>query len=562
MKKLVLATTLLLLAGLSTGQSLQNFEYNLENGFEKDLTGGEAFNQEINFSNTAERPVPLALEIKVDGENFSMSSSGDEFDLGDSSIRIKDYSVYDYWNAIDERDEFPFKVMELENPGDDVPQKILVMNGACTGPGELRSFDLGDDCSSEDDLENVPGVDISNLSVEKRPEYDSDDVEGSISHDLLPGDRPEPIFDPDNSTVVPILYDGALTDVEEGSDVAVSDYSLVPARFDFYTESVSLDASYEQENDAGLYRFPYESSLMISDGADVSIEVVFDSSVRIRPDSYSFEFDVRSDPGFASATESKSIDNGTATVEVEGESVDASVDISAEEDNASVTVESYEETTVSPPEPDSEFVGGLGVEVTKNESEVDSSGNISISYDQELIDERALEEESMGVYYFNESRAEWTTEGAEVINRDTEDNVITAEASHFSVYAAFAEEESSSQDTESSDSGWVDWTPESTENSTDTSSENTTEDDVTQEPSDTEESSPQDSQDTEGPQEDDEQASENISGEQDETVDEMPNNQLTGLFTDQPSDTALPVLAAVLIGLLIYFYRERLKELY
>lgn len=540
-KKILLATLTMLMVGFSAGQTLQNFEYSPSSGFEKSLTGGESFTQEINFTNAADRPVPLAVEIKVDGERYNMSSSGAEFDLNEGSIKVEGYSIYEYWDTtISTLGNFaPFKVLELDNPSEGVPERILVRVDACASRDDDQSFSFeieGWSCDSED----VSVGSAENLSVGNRFEYERNEVDGEVSTESL---SQIPVnVEWDNSTVVPVI--DSSVDLENIGEIDSSDYYLVPARFAISSDS-QLSIDYRQSEDEGVYRFPSDSPVMISDGADVSLELVLESSPRIKPDSYSFEFDVRSRPGFASETENESLGSDhEANVTVETGSVTTSVDVTSNETDANVTVQSYEEVTVAPPEPDNEFVGGVGVEVS-GKGEVEASGNITVSYDQAVVDQNNLDEDSMSVYYYNESRGVWTTEGVEVVERDTLENSVTAEADHFSTYAAYAEEEETQQDDgsdsdDSADTFFVQTSSEDEENQTqDSQNEDETESETGQDQS--QEDAQQQEEDTQNQQESE--------GTQQENNQEQSQDQgITGQFLGSPTNIG-GIIVAVLVAM-------------
>ena len=563
-KKLALGLLLVLLVGLSAGQTLQNFEYSPEDGFDRSLTGGESLVQEINFSSGVDRPVPLAVEIGVEAEEHGMSSTGAEFDLSESSIRLEDYSLYDYWNvegsSSDEGSDYPpeFEVLELDDPQEGVPGRIIAMEDACVTPsGEPLKADSDQDDKDGCDFENIPGVSSANLSVDNRVEYDRSEVEGNISNEPLP-----PASGIDNSTVVPVM--NSSLSLEESSEIDPSDYDLVPARFSMEGSLSSFDQNYGLQGEKGVYRLPLKS-LKISDGADVSLEIVMESSPRIRPDTFSFEFDVRSVPGFASESKNESVgEDGEAEVEVGTDSVTTSVDVSAEE-GSNVSVESYDEVAVAPPRPDSEFVGGVGVEVTKDNEQVEASGNITVSYDQSVVDSNDLDEDSMDVYYFNESRGGWTGEGVEVVERDVEDNTVTAEADHFSTYAVFADQEEPTETGDNTVDGFdgpVEFAPPRDEeeevNDSEPQDESDGEDDIQQNDTqeDDEDSSGDDGTGLE--QGDDE----STAGPQQDSGPENPTGP-TGLFTGQSGNVVLGLMALLVavLAVLQYVGRVDIREL-
>ncbi|WP_414837611.1 hypothetical protein ACK3SF_05065 [Candidatus Nanosalina sp. VS9-1] len=412
-KTILLAFLILVLLTAVSAQSLQNFEYSPEQDFERSLTGGESFNQTINFTSEADRDLPFGLRVTVENEstNFETGESlGAEFDLTGS----------------------------LEDSGS-----------------------------------------VRDLSFKKRL------TEGNL------------------------IYVGGID-----------------------TEDENLSA--ESEN---------------------SLEIKVEADRRISPDSFEFEFDVRSNPGFAAETNSSDVGaDNSAEVKVGSSSV--SVQTSS---GKNVTVERYEETTVSPPE-NRNFVGGVGIEVKDdNGDDAEANGTVSIGYSQQTINQNNLDEDSMSVYFFNETSQEWTKDGVTVVNRDTASNVVEASVSHFSTYAAFAPEEDASSESSDGGSGWIEFDPQQASEST-TESENDT--------SETEENTSErsDEQDSEAS---DREEPENITDNelegndeaQDDMQQERPRNRLTGFFSSQPSEVAVPVIAVILAALM-YVYRKSLIARY
>lgn len=282
-----------------------------------------------------------------------------------------------------------------------------------------------------------------------------------------------------------------------------------------------------------------------------NLELQVETDQAIRPDNFNFNFDVRAAPGFASESNNTEFENEIAQATVDESSVSVNSD-----NGQNLAVESYEETTVSAPE-DTEFVGGLGVEVTDSRGDkADAEGTISIAYDQDVVNDDDLDEDSMQIYYYNESSMSWTTEGVEIVDRDTDENLIEAEVTHFSTYAAFAEEE---QDSSSGGSGgdfdpsdFIDDADEPEEdvdvdqNADDQESDESSEDDVQEQP--------------EEEQQQEENAGQEDQIESEETTQQPNSNNpsesqgITGLFTASESGG---LAAAVLGVVLAVFYLQR-----
>lgn len=298
-----------------------------------------------------------------------------------------------------------------------------------------------------------------------------------------------------------------------------------------------------------------------------SLEVKVSSNPAIAPDTFDFRFEVRSVPGFASETETTNVSNGSAEVEVEENEVEINLDDNDTE--ANVTVESYEETTTAPPEPEESFVGGVGVEVEDNESnDVEANGTVSIGYSQTVVDNRDLVESSMDVHFYNGSSQTWTTEGVDVVNRDTENNVVEAEVSHFSTYAAFAPEEEPEEVSYPAAGEIIDYEPQeeddTEENETETVQNQTEDTDQTGEGSDTQEQEDETSQQGQegtGTEESDLEGSQ----ESEDTTDEEGESQaITGEFFTSDTGTTggiLIILLAALVIFLEYTGRIEIREL-
>jgi len=290
----------------------------------------------------------------------------------------------------------------------------------------------------------------------------------------------------------------------------------------------------------------------LSAGSDYSVELVVEADPRIRPDSFGFEFDVRSVAGFASESETEVVDfSENSSVEVEAG--DSEVEVSADEDSeVNVTVESYDEVTVSPPDEDSSFVGGVGVDVEKGGEEVEASGTVSIGYDQSYVDENGLNESSMDVYFYDEASGEWTTEGVDVVSRDLQENVVEADVEHFSTYALFAEVRE--DEVVPSFTGPIEWSPPRGEEDVNDSTQ-------------PDQNGTDEQEDTDSGEDQDQSQDESSEGEdpgQQETGPQQsqPGSGPTGFFTAQTGNVALglAVLFVAVVGVLQYLGRVDVRK--
>lgn len=422
-KKILLALTLFALVTGVSAQSLQNFEYSPEDDYSVDLTGGESFTQNVNFTSEADRELPFGVRVTVENDTTN-------FETGETIVGTE--------------------------------------------------FD-------------VTGT-LTDSRIERRLSFTQRLTDGNL------------------------VYIGSIN-----------------------TENNSLGAFSEN-----------------------SLNLEIEANPAISPDNFNFEFDVRSAPGFAVETNSARVDSSTGQAEVNVGSSSVSVNT---ETGTDVTVESYNETTVSAPNENSNFVGGVGVEVRdSNNQDAEANGTVSIGYSQQVVDDRNLNENSMEVYFYNESISQWTTEGVEVVNRDTEDNVVEANVTHFSTYAAFAEEEqtstSSSSDDDSS-AGPIPFTPEE-EDQDQTETQNDSEE--TQETTDQEnETVNQTDNETQADQTDNQ--TETGTGESEGPSEQAQQNAApqspVGQFLESESNVfgGLIVLLVALVALLQYTGRVELREL-
>jgi hypothetical protein len=472
----------------------------------------------------------------------------DGFEMSDFIAEINEYA------GGDDSDVSVYEVSDEVRENESIPTHVYYLSDGIDADGfeEVESYEAIRQSDLGYDPEQTPANGIVDIG-----EYE-DDV-GFV-----------PIIEGFQSST-----DGGDLDLGSDEDLGLSDglnasdYTLVrPDNTLNYTsnnERFSIDdlVSVDVNGSSIDYSFAPET-IGVLPGSENRLKIVFDSDYRIMPDTFSFEFDVRSVPGFASESKNESVgEDGRAEVEVGTDSVTTSVDVSAEE-GSNVSVESYEQLSVAPPEPESEFVGGVGVEVTKNEKKVEASGNITVSYDQGVLDSNDLDEGSMEVYYFNESRGEWTGEGVEVVDRDVEDNTVTAEADHFSTYAVFADQEEPTETGDNTVDGFdgpVEFAPPRDEeeevNDSEPQDESDGEDDIQQ--NDTQEDDEDGSDDDTGLEQGDD---ESTAGPQQDSGPENPAGP-TGLFTGQSGNVVLGLMALLVavLAVLQYVGRVDVREL-
>lgn len=281
----------------------------------------------------------------------------------------------------------------------------------------------------------------------------------------------------------------------------------------------------------------------------------------IQPAEYSFNFEVISTVGVASGKQTEDISEGSEVVEAQGESTSASVNITVGED-ATADVSVYDNLSTDAPEENQDLVGAVDVEVQDSSgNDVDSSGEVTLSYSQDTISRRGLNEENMDVYYYEEESGTWTSEDITVTDHDLVDNTITADVPHFSVYAAYAEEE---QDT-SDDSGGSntitiddeDEEPQEEENDT---VQNETEGQPPEPPTTGEDETGE----QEGSEKEDGQTGEETGQETEEpeTPGQGQQNGLTAAFAESPTGQAAAFIAVLLVAAgAVYRYRgEEVKS--
>lgn len=186
--------------------------------------------------------------------------------------------------------------------------------------------------------------------------------------------------------------------------------------------------SYDNSSDGeGVYRFRLNDSKGLSPG-NHSLELEIKSNPGIRPDTYSFDFSIKSTVGFG---ESKNVSISPGRPEVVNfES--GSVNLSSENSRpVNLEVKKLSDVTVSPPEHRySNFVGGFSVK--KASDDVDLSGTVTISYNEEALDSR-----NMNLYRFTESGNAGGWKKVESTHY-TSNNSVIAHVDHFSTYAVYA----------------------------------------------------------------------------------------------------------------------------
>lgn len=193
--------------------------------------------------------------------------------------------------------------------------------------------------------------------------------------------------------------------------------------------SDELDFSYRLVNGTGIYRTHLGSDGLVSPGTQ-SVSLLLESSTRIVPDNYSVSLEVRSSTGFEYDRKRVEVLEGSNSFDVG----DNRVYIDSRT-SGNVTLSSYSDLAVSPPSGEA-FVGG--VEVNASGIEVED-GRVRIGYSQSVIARNRLQEDSIGIYRFDRSTGEWTTEGIRFLDQDFARNYVLAEVDHFSSYVAFAD---------------------------------------------------------------------------------------------------------------------------
>ena len=81
MKKFLVVFLILVFSLGVSGQSLDDFSFDPDRNYRLGFTGGESFTQEVSFDVEGGSEVPVVLRLKVDSQDYSMSGSGEEFDV-------------------------------------------------------------------------------------------------------------------------------------------------------------------------------------------------------------------------------------------------------------------------------------------------------------------------------------------------------------------------------------------------------------------------------------------------------------------------------------------------
>jgi hypothetical protein len=273
---------------------------------------------------------------------------------------------------------------------------------------------------------------------------------------------------------------------------------------------------------------------------DGGVELEVDSNPRLQPGSFGFEVDILSAVGVGQEVESVNISTGENPV-VEGQG--SSVTIQSEV-NGSANVTELDFVGAEPPSTDSQFLGGVEVEVRDDEGRDSgnrSSGTVRIDFDEDDLDT-----DTVAIHLYNESSGEW-----EELDSDVGDGFVEADVDHFSVYSAFGEQEDSGGSSFSVSADESDVSDERTQNESGDQDEGTQEDE-TQENEGADNETQQEDQEQEDSQDDETQ--------QDESVDE-PTDTLTGQFVQQASNPMIVGILALLALIAAGIYTDKLNSL-
>ena len=273
---------------------------------------------------------------------------------------------------------------------------------------------------------------------------------------------------------------------------------------------------------------------------DGSVELEVDSNPRLQPGSFGFEVDILSAVGVGQDVESVNISTGENPV-VEGQG--SSVTIQSEV-NGSANVTELDFVGAEPPSTDSQFLGGVEVEVRDEEGR--DSGNRSSGTVRIEFDEDDLDTDTVAIHLYNESIGEW-----EELDSDVGDGFVEADVDHFSVYSAFGEQEDSGGSSFSVSADESDVSDERTQNESG-DQDGGTQEDETQENEGADNETQQEDQEQEDSQDDETQ--------QDESVDE-PTDTLTGQFVQQASNPMIVGILALLALIAAGIYTGRLNSL-
>jgi hypothetical protein len=351
---------------------------------------------------------------------------------------------------------------------------------------------------------------------------------------------------------------GAEIVVESGVNMSEGGTEFAPTgEISSGEEDFSLGSRYSKlDSSSAVYTLTNFSAKLEQDEEGV-LNINVTTSPRIEPGQYSFEISVLSIPGSPSDTENiEEVEaDESASASVESSTNEASVDVTPDE-SSSVNVTGYDELSVDPPSEESEFVGGVEVEL---ESDTDAEGEVSVEYDQSFVDDNGIDEDSMSIYFFNETSGAWEQE--EDSDVDTGDNIVTSNVDHFSLYSAFGDQEDSESDG-SDDDGGGGGSIDLSDDGTQEQEEQDTEEDGTQD-DEQDETGGEDSQE-DSPQTDDGESTGSSDGTQPgqegdtggETDEQTGTGQTpTGSFTSSPGGLA-GIAVLVLIAVIAVLERR------
>ncbi len=560
MKKMILTLALVMFAASASAQTLQDFESSFDDNFQKSLAGGEGFSGYINFSSGVDRSVPLVVEVTVESDETSFATGdmkGAEFDVS----TILNSTGFDWksfvWDRVQRGEGEILVPDDSVRENDSIPEAVYVSeesepvfaeDPANISEDDFPGFTFVESRSELEDLdltydpENTPAAYVVSKS------YSGDDylprTEAYPEDSILQGDRAREEF-----------ADG----------LNASDYSLRPAQFRSGSEGASIEDDSLVESiqrpagDTLEYSFVLQEGAIYT-GSQNSVLIRVGADQRIRPDSFDFSFEVRSEIGVISENRTEEV-RASEPETVETGDTEVSVNASAD---ANVTVQTVEQTSLPDPSPESDFVGGVSVDVSNRSGQVEASGNITVSYDQSVVDSNDLDEDSMSVYFFNESRGEWTSEGVEVVDRDTGENTVTADVAHFSTYAVFAEQQDDSTDTDDGSGGGdvIPFDPAEDEEETEPDTQ-----DQTEESSEQDDSSGDQQEETTQDDGSSDQGDTGVEDSEQDAEDQTDTQQTPDTPTGQffTSDTGIAggllILLVVLVVYLEYTGRIELREL-
>ena len=279
---------------------------------------------------------------------------------------------------------------------------------------------------------------------------------------------------------------------------------------------------------------------------DGGVELRVDSSPRLRPGTFDFELDLLSSVGLGEESVSENVSEGESVTVDEDDGLESAEVVVESDEDGSVNVTELDFVGADAPSDDSEFIGGVEVNVQdENGSDVgeNASGTVRVEFDEGDVE--GLERDSLQVYFYNESISEW-----EALDSEVGDNFVEAEVNHFSVYSVFGEEE------DSSGGSSISIEPEEFEE--DNEEENETDQNQTQE----EDGQNQQQENDQSREEDGQQQDQQETSDSDEDSDDQDPQSLTGQFVDQASN---PVAVGVIVLLALIaagIYTGKFEALY